>query len=266
YGFDIHKFCDRFSLNPIEVYNALKKLEEEGIVQFNESFYSPSLLHFEVDHGALYQFQVANAKFDEPLKMLLRLYGGELFSGFVKINEPNIARALQTTPAETVAMLKHLADLGIVSYMPVKDEPQVTFVMPRQDADKLPVDRGRLEQRRLLILGKLKAMIGYTVSTHQCRMQMIQDYFNEVSTHPCNICDVCIGKRKKDNLTAFKKIKTEVLNVLLNESMHIEKLEERLAPRDTELFIDAVREMVDEGTIEYDQAWRLKASGAGRKL
>jgi ATP-dependent DNA helicase RecQ len=258
YGFDIHRFCDRFTLNAVEVYNALKKLEEEGLVQFNESFYTPSVLHFEADHASLYQFQVANQKFDEPVKMLLRLYGGELFSGYVKISESYLAKALQMPLPATVAMLKHLQELKVASYLPARDEPQVTFVLARQDADRLPIDRDRLETRRKLIIGKMKAIVDYTRSTHQCRMLMIQDYFNEVSSKSCEICDVCITRRKKNNIRAFEQLKVDVLKILKKESLPIETLEEKLAPKDGELFIDVVREMVDEGKIEYDKAWRLR--------
>ena len=49
FDFDLHEFSDRFSLHTGEVYVALKKLEEEGIIQFNESFYSPSQVHFIAD-------------------------------------------------------------------------------------------------------------------------------------------------------------------------------------------------------------------------
>src|SRR5688572_22872790 len=103
FDFEVFEFSERFKYNPVEVYNALKKLEEEGLIQFNESFYSPSTLHFVVDHTRLYEFQVANAKFDELLKMLLRLYGGELFSNFVRISEGNIARALKISRSEVTS-------------------------------------------------------------------------------------------------------------------------------------------------------------------
>lgn len=264
YPFDIHRFCERFSLNPVETYNALRKLEEEGLVQFNESFYSPSSLHFRMDHSSLYQFQVANARFDEPLKMLLRLYGGELFSGFVKINETYIGKAMGMSPEETAAMLRHLRDLQVVNYSPVRDEPQIVFTIPRQDAQRLPLDVRRLEARKKLILDKLEAMIRYVVSDHQCRMQMVQDYFNETSSQPCGICDICISRRKKDNVKAFEAMKQEVMLVLRSGAMPVEQLEERMAPSDGELFIDVVREMVDEGLIHYDDAWRLTVSPANK--
>ena len=258
YDFELHKFSERFALNPIEVYSALKKLEEEGIIQFNESFYSPSTLHIQVDHATLYQFQVAHAKFDEPLKMLMRLYGGELFSGFVRISESYIANAFKVSLQEVTSILKHLHELGVVLYTPVRDQPQITFVIPRQDADHLPLNIKRMEERRKLIMGKLEAMVEYVSTAHRCRMQMIQEYFNEVTLKECNICDVCIVKRKTENSNTYELLKREILNTLKTQVLAVEKLEEILAPKESEIFVDVVREMVDEGVIEYDKVWRLQ--------
>jgi ATP-dependent DNA helicase RecQ len=256
--FDLHDFADRFQLHPAEVFVALKKLEEEGLIQFNESFYSPSHLYMLPDKARLYEFQVANAKFDPLVKMLLRLYGGEMFSGFVKISESYLAKAMKYSYVEMTAMLKHLHDLQIVVYEPVKDKPQLTFVLPRQDAERLPLDLQRLEERKNLALGKMKAMMDYAVTQHRCRMQMIQDYFNEVTSQTCGICDVCIGNRKQDNLTAFEGMKIEVISVIKQKPLTVEQLEEIIAPRDHELFVDVVRDMVDIGTLEYDDVWKLR--------
>ena len=258
FDFEVHAFAERFQLNPLEVYNALKKLEEEGLIQFNESYYSPSTLHIEVDHQKLYQFQVANSKFDEVLKMVLRLYGGELFSGFVKIVEPYVANALKASVEEVVNLLNHLHELGIVSYAPAKDKPQLTFVMARQDADNLPIDRQRLKRRKKLITDKAKAVVAFAENTFRCRMQVIQDYFNEVTFKPCGVCDICIGKRKKDNVRAFEELKTEVLRVMKGKSVSLEQLEEQITAKDRELFVDVVRELVDERVLEYDKVWNLR--------
>jgi ATP-dependent DNA helicase RecQ len=265
YDFDIHKFTDRFQLNPIEAYNALKKLEEEGLIQFNESYYSPSTLHITADHSQLYQFQVANARFDEAIKMLMRLYGGELFSGFVRISESYIAKALNTSDEQLISALKLLHELRVAIYTPIKDKPQLTFVLPRQDADKLPLNVKRLEERSKLILSKLDAMLDYVTSTHRCRMQMVQDYFNEVTLETCKICDVCISKRKSDNTQDFDLLKAEILKILGDQPLPVEALETRIAPKDTELFLDVVRELVDLGTIEYDTVWNLKISARSVK-
>jgi ATP-dependent DNA helicase RecQ len=258
FDFDLHEFTERFSYAATEVYVALKKLEEEGMIQFNESFYSPSQLHFAVDKTKLYEFQIANEQFDPVIKMMLRLYGGELFSDFVKISESYLAKGLKISTDEMIKILKHLHELKLIIYQPVKEKPQLTFVLPRQDAEKLPLNTVRMAARKKLITEKMNAMIGFVTTQHRCRMQMIQDYFNEVTFDTCGICDVCIEKRKKENIRAFEELREEVVNALREESKTVEELEERIAPRHHELFVDVIREMVDDGFLEYDKAWRLK--------
>ena len=258
FDFDLHEFAERFSYHTSEVYAALKKLEEEGLVQFNESFYNPSQLHFAVDKTKLYEFQVANVQFDPIIKMMLRLYGGELFSDFVKISEAHLANGLKISPHEMIKILQHLDALNVVTYQPVKEKPQLTFVLPRQDATSLPLNIARMVSRKKLITEKMNAMIDFVKTQHRCRMQMIQDYFNEVTFDRCGICDVCIEKRKNDNRRAFEELWEEVLSALKQQDKTVEELEERIAPRDHELFVDVIREMVDDGLLEYDNAWRLK--------
>lgn len=261
FNFDLHDFSNRFGIPAPEVYVGLKKLEEEGFIQFNESFFSPSHLCIVVDRAKLYEFQIANARFDPVIKMILRLYGGELFAGFVKISELQMARALHVTYDEMVSILNHLTALQIVVYEPVKDKPQVTFVMPRQDADRLPLNIRRLEERKRLVMGKMQAMLDYADETVRCRMQVIQDYFNDPLARACGICDVCLSKKKTDNLSAYQELYDEILNVVKQRSLPVEELEEIIAPRDRELFVDIVREMVDGGILRYDEAWKLNLSG-----
>ncbi|HEY0744518.1 MAG TPA: ATP-dependent DNA helicase RecQ [Chryseosolibacter sp.] len=264
FDFDAAAFSERFKFNPIELYNALKKLEEEGLIQFNESFYSPSRLHFELDHQKLYEFQVANAQFDPIIKTLLRLYGGEMFSNYMKISESYVAKGLKTTTADVASVLRHLDQLKVVSYLPVKDKPQVTFILPRQDAAKLPVDRERLAARKKLIVGKAQAVVAFVENQSRCRMQFVQEYFNEETDTECGICDICVEKRKKSNLKDYDTLLAEVLNVLKLKAYSVEELEQHIAPKDKELFIDVVRDLVDEGTLIYDSVWKLKVVGANR--
>ena len=40
-----------------------------------------------------------------------------------------------------------------------------------------------------------------------------------------------------------------------------EEVEEIIAPRDHELFVDVIRDMVDEGELEYDTGWKLTLAG-----
>ena len=140
-NFVLDDFCKRFNFKSIEVYPALKKLEEFGLLEFNESFYRPSLLHFSFDKKKLYEFQVAHARFDLLIKALLRLYGGELFSDFTPISESQIALMVKQTIGTVKLELDQLHNLEVVVYEPVNESPKITFVLARQDADRLPIDK-----------------------------------------------------------------------------------------------------------------------------
>jgi len=257
FNFDLHDFSGRFSIPVAEVYAAMKKLEEEGFIQFNESFYSPSHLCIILDRTRLYEFQIANARFDPVIKMMLRLYGGELFTGFVRVSEMQMARTLQITYNEMVSILNHLNALQVIVYEPVKDKPQVTFIMPRQDAERLPLNIRRLEERKRLVMGKVQAMLDYADETVRCRMQVIQEYFNDPLAKACGVCDVCLARKKNEDLSAYEELRDEIINIIKQRPLPVEELEEIIAPRDRELFVDIVREMVDAGVLHYDEAWKL---------
>jgi ATP-dependent DNA helicase RecQ len=257
YEFDLEEFCKRFTLKSSTAYVALKKLEQEGLLVLNESFYRPSLVHIAVDKKRLYEFQIANARFDPLIKSLMRLYGAELFSDFVPVSETYIAQSLKSKEGMIRIDLKQLHELQLIGYQPTSDKPQVTFVLPRQDADHLPVDRERMERLRDLNLAKMEAMVNYVNQSHRCRMQVIQEYFDEVTYETCGRCDVCLEKKKKENLAVFSDYHDQIVYLLKQKNMTVEELELAVAPADHEVFVEVVREMVDAGTIGYDAYWVL---------
>jgi ATP-dependent DNA helicase RecQ len=257
YDFELEVFCKKFNFKSTEVYPALRKLEEFGLLEFNESFYRPSLLHISFDKKKLYEFQVANARFDVVIKALLRMYGGELYTDFTAISESQIAKMLKQPIATVKLELEQLHNLQVIVYEPINESPKITFVLARQDAERLPIDKKEYDRRRDLHLSKMEAIKKYAEQDHQCRMQVIQEYFDEVTYATCGMCDVCIGKRKKENLVMLKDYEQQVLYLLKQKPMTVEELETAVDPIDKELFIEVVREMVDSDQIEYDEFWVL---------
>jgi ATP-dependent DNA helicase RecQ len=262
YDFDLNEFAERFHFHVSEAYSGLKKLEEEGFIQFNESYYNPSHLHLLLDKAKLYEFQIANARFDPVIKMLLRLYGGEMVSGFVKINESYVARALNLRTEEMISILKFLNDSNVVAYEPRKDKPQITFLYARYDAAKLPLNLKRLKERKDLTLSKMQSMHDYVSQADRCRMLFVQHYFDEKTLTTCGICDVCLARRKKENHQDFDQLKKEVLAIVRQKLLTLEQIEDIIQPKDNALFIDAIRDLVDDGLIEYDSAWQLKMAAS----
>ena len=257
FDFDLEVFCKRFNLKSMEVYPALKKLEEFGLIEFNESFYRPSVLHFTFDNKKLYEFQVAHARFDPIIKALLRLYGGELYTEFTSISETQVAQMLRLSVGVVRLELEQLHNLQVLVYEPVNDSPKITFVTARQDADKLPIDRNEFARRRNLHLEKMSAIINYTTQSHRCRMQLIQEYFDEITDVNCGRCDVCIDKHKKENTALFKDYEQQINYLLKQKPMTVDELELAVDPSEKEVFIEVIREMVDSGELYYDEVWVL---------
>lgn len=257
FNFDLDIFCSRFNFKQASVYPVLKKLEEFGLILLNEGFHRPSRLHFQVEKAKLYEFQVANENVDPLIKTLMRSYGAELFSDFVTIAEGHVAKTLKISKEEVKRELERLQTQQILIYEPASDEPQIVFVLPRQDAERLPIDKKDFERRRKLHFDKMDAMLDYANQENRCRMQVIQEYFGEITYDTCGICDVCIGKKKKDSSAAMKDYCDQIHYLLKQKPMSIDELEAAVAARDKELFIEVVRELVEAGSIFYDEVWML---------
>jgi len=257
YDFDIEAFCKRFDMKSVTVYPVIKKLEEFGLIELNENFYRPSVLHISIDKKRLYEFQVAHVRYDLLIKTLMRLYGGELYTDFTTISETQIAQVMKLTVEEVKIELDQLHKLQMMVYEPRNESPKVTFLMPRQDAARLPIDKVEFDRRRDLHFSKMEAMINYVEQDHRCRMQLIQEYFDEVTYENCGMCDVCIQKKKKDNLDSLHDYENQILYLLGQKPVTVEELETLVDPKDKELFIEVVREMVDGGAIFYDELWTL---------
>ncbi len=112
--------------------------------------------------------------------------------------------------------------------------------MPRQDAERLPLNIRRLEERKRLVMGKVQAILDYADETVRCRMQVIQEYFNDPLAKACGICDICLARKKGEDLSAYEELRDEITNIIKQRPLPVEELEEIIAPRDRELFVDIV--------------------------
>lgn len=249
YDFDLRDFSKTFALDAFETYNAIKKLEQEGFLLLNESFFNPSRLYAPGGKRVLYEFQIAHAEFDALIKILLRLYGGEIFTGFVKISESQIAQLLHVSTSEATAKLDYLGKNDVIVYDHQKDKPQIAFLTPRYDANKLPLDIRGYNQRRELELAKMETVGNYVLNNRRCRTLQLLEYFDEISDNPCGICDVCV-KRNRENHPdeTFFSLREKIL-ALTEARVHIDSLIQSFKPADKETILTVLKQMIDNGEI-----------------
>ena len=260
--FDFGTFSKQFDKHPLEIFNALKVLENQGLIQLSEAFFNPSKAAFRMDQRQLYQFQIANMSFDAMIKGLLRLYGGELYNYPITINESQLAALLGLSVAECKALLSQLAEREILDYYPRKDKPQLTFLTPRKEVSRLNMDNKGLEIRKKLILEKMEAVIAYLHNEDRCRTQQLLEYFGELNDERCGVCDNCLERKKHQTEEQLKSDYEKRILALLHEvdSMTLDGLSRAVAAEDSTVFGLLVSEMLDHGLIYYDDFGKIRAS------
>lgn len=265
FDFEWNEFANSYNLGVLETFYALKVLEEEGLIGLSESYYSPSKVHFRVDPGRLYEIQIAHAKLDPIIKMLLRTYGGNIFSEYIKIQESKLAKSLEIKESDLIKGLQQLVQMEVMEYDQRKDKPQLTFLTPRYDAGKLPLNLNRIELRRELTLHKAVKMVEYARQKSICRTQYIQEYFGEKSDETCGICDWCQEDRKsKDPEGTEIRFQTRVLETLKRGGELTEhQLLDSLRLPASEKNLNFIRQLQDHGLITLLQDGKLAINPHG---
>ncbi len=258
FDFMLNDFCPIYKLESLSTYQSIKKLEEQGLIQMNESFYSPSRLMFAIDNKTLYEYMIANSKFEGLIKGVLRIYGGELVDNFINISEAKIVQHTKFTLFEVKKTLEMLHQQQILFYEPMKDSPQIIFTLARQHENKLPIDQKFLKERKELADSKAKAVNGYIKNYEQCRTQQLLEYFGEKKEERCLVCDFCIKEKNRYHQDeSFLKMRSSILKELLESSQEVEQLVSHLTEFHSDRVLETIRIMLDLGDVKYDSLGNL---------
>ena len=258
FDFEISNFASTYNLEVLLTYNAIKVLQEEGLLELSESFFNPSSLRFLVSQSKLYEFQIANVKLDPLIKLLLRTYGGELFVEFMKIQEGKLAKSLNIYEKDLVLMLEQLDNVGIIAYSKRKDKPQITLLTERLDAGKLPLDQKRIDLRRQNTIKKAESMVAYVKNRKLCRANLISMYFGEESDDLCGVCDICLEKLKVKN-RGQNQLRDKIIQTLGTGKMFsLQSIGEVPGLNNDEETIAVIRELEEEGKIVTDTGGMYK--------
>jgi ATP-dependent DNA helicase RecQ len=251
HDFDLLHFAKQFNFQPLKAHMALKKLEWAGLITLNDAYHRPSKVWFIVTNAELYQYQLENPRYDKFIKLLLRMYGGEIFTHFVAISETQLAINSQFKEEEVVKMLERFHKDEIILYEQQSDKAQVIFNTPRQDTHNMDFETGAYTMLQSNEMERLKNMIGYIENTQHCRQQILCEYFGDVHAADCAICDVCLGKLRKGELLNYDLYKNMALK-LLNKPTKPEKLTEKLLPLTLKDVTNLLKRMIEEGLVSYN--------------
>ena len=238
YTFHFDEFVRNFKLASNEVLYALKALESDGWLDFNEKNFSPSTLVFTTNKNGLYEFQKSHPQHENLLTTLLRTYEG-IFDFPAFISEVLLSRLSKKDEIDVKLQLKTIASFGIIQYVPQNNEPQIIFRKNRVAAEELSFNLMPYYKRRDVFVARTKKMIEY-IQTPGCRSKLISTYFGDAKAVDCGVCDNCL-RRKSLDLSAeeFHKISTVIISHVSNSNLTIDKLLEQI------------------NTIKKEKAWKV---------
>ena len=194
--FDIKIFSDRYKIKLIKTYHILKYLEKEGIIKLSSTTFSPSKIKFSVSSSDLYKFQITNKYYDSFIKLILRAYNN-CFNHFVIVDEEKIATSLKTSKDNIINIFSKLQQLEILVYQQKNNLEKIIFLQARKDLKILDLNEKQWQRRKLSDKNKLNKATEYVTNKDSCRSQKLLEYFGEKRSKECEVCDICIMKKRK---------------------------------------------------------------------
>ncbi len=259
FDFDLEGLCNTYRFNVLELYNACRFLEREGLLTLPEREESESKVFVPISREELYKFQVEQPKYSDLLLLMLRLYGG-LFTDFVPISERVLARRMYMDVEQITNMLLHIDALKVIVYQPKKKKPQIVFTSPRIDAKDLYLSdsnyrdlKEHAEQRKTAMRDYVTAGTKFADKDSDgdsCRSDLLLEYFGEQSSGSCGICDLCLTAK---NSIGSPSLREQILTLLKTQPLRSDQLMERLTATDEEKVKAVLRQLVDEGLVHIDQ-------------
>ncbi|MBX3257981.1 MAG: RecQ family ATP-dependent DNA helicase [Chitinophagaceae bacterium] len=250
FDFDIDEFTKAFKLSPLLVTYAIRAMEQENILAYNDQFFQPSTVMFVCGKEKIEQTERENTALEPYIKFLLRSYGG-ILDVPVPVNEKYIAKKLRKEVKEVQAILLRLHSMGIVQYQQQKENPQIRFLGARVITEHLTINMVNYAGRKKTLQNQVEAITRYVENKQDCRSQVIAMYFNDHTTPQCGICDNCLRK-KEENIPAeeFNRLQNDIVAALNDRPLTMKELFKMLPKFKQQKIRVLLQHMLEEKQIE----------------
>ncbi len=258
YNFDLPDFVKKFKLHTSTTLYALKVMEQEGWLSFNEQVFLPSTVEFTTEKTQLEAFEKMFPAHITLIRTLLRAYEG-IFTHPVFISEKVLAGITNTDVDEIKKDLTTLDRHRIIHYQPQKDRPQLLLLRPRMRTEELHLNKAAYYQRKEKYSRRLEEMVRYMREEKTCRSRIIGRYFGDDYIKSCGICDNCFRVKKIDlTKEEFELINHRILNTIKYESLHAKELLGKLTGIQKEKAWKVIEFLQAENKIHLDERGLLR--------
>lgn len=256
YDFNLNEFVLNFKLDIFLVINAIKALEQEGILAFNEQVFLPTKISFTCDKDALNAFETSHPHLENLIKYLLRSYEG-IFDNEVSVNEKLLSRLTKLSAEELSNQLKELQAFGIINYYPQKETPQIFFLQNRAPAEHLTFRHEDYLKRKQQYQIRIDAMEKFITLQPGCRSQYIGNYFGDLEMKKCGVCDNCLLQKNLHLSTEeFTRISNRIVETI-NGATEIKDLLHRLEGFKKDKIWKVLDYLQDEGKVVVNEKGQI---------
>ncbi|MGN1376623.1 MAG: RecQ family ATP-dependent DNA helicase [Prevotella sp.] len=248
FEFNIDKFCQTFKHFPTKVHSALKILMRSGYIDYEDEDEGKTRVKILLGRESLYRLDTLSEKENNIITALLRNYGG-LFVDMCAIDESLIAMQTGLGRQEIYDIMKHLAEIRIITFIPRKKIPHIIYLQRREESERLVFPDEVYKERKKEFTQRINSMINYASNNDICRSRQLLKYFGEKSSKNCGQCDICINHNKKEPSKAEFEKACAMITQLLNDKKphHITEINTLEYDRDT--LEDALEYLIDEEKV-----------------
>lgn len=248
--FNIDAFCRTYGYFPTSLVSALDLLDKAGYIEYRDEDDASSRLRIDVTRSEL--FRALFPSEERLVLSVLRRYGG-IFSDYVYIDEAFLSQETGLSVDDIYQTFLRLGKLKLISFIPRKHLPSVTFCHRRIDKEKVVLPREVYEERRRHYEERIGAMLEYIrMDTDCCRSRVLLRYFGEEAERDCGICDVCQGRKalRSDLSDEREALRRHILSQLQRGPLNSYELD--VAGFSPSVFEEVVDAMRSSGEISCD--------------
>ncbi len=252
YDFDINAFAQYYNFSLLEVFNAIKLIEREGLFITSEAMNTPSKIHIKAGREDLYRFQIEYKEYDTLIKFLLRNFPG-ILSDFVNIREEQISQKSNMPIDKLERQLKNLDKMNFLTYIPRNDKPQIQFVTQRIDTNYFTLSDEIYRNRKDDASARVNSVIDFVNNNDVCRSIQLLNYFGENIRERCERCDVCISDNERHiSNNEYDIISESIVGELREKDNDIYEILKKVNNHNEEKVLYALGWMIDNDIIERD--------------
>ncbi len=250
FDFQLAEFVQLYNFSVLETFNSLQLLEKEGLIMFGQQLKTVSKIFIQASREDLYRFQIEQPNYNEFVKTILRTYPG-IFTDFVNLYETELARKSELTVQRVQVMLNYMNKLGLITYVPLTDIPQLLFLSERIDPQDIQLSRENYADRKASAAEKVQSVIDFVYNDLKCRSLQLLAYFGEEHNKRCGKCDVCV-QRNRLELTdiEYNSIKESMKILLSNKAASMEEIVSFVTAYPETKVLEAVRWMIDHHILQ----------------